>query len=350
MNIIPFEQATNVVVSERSRRALAINKDVASVSSHGTISIKGKVFTMVRDNTRQVITRNIDGEDMPAQSLSLTVLRANLKARVYYEDAYDEESSAHARPTCYSHDGITPAADAQTPQCAKCQICPKAVWGSKSGDTEEGKGTACAPNARLAVAAPNTPNDPLLLRVPPASIKAFREAVKIGEARQLPYNQLVMRVAFDATAASPKLVFKPTGILDDGAYSAVDEMYENPLVKQIVGLGDEAPAAAPASDAPELDAALAARTPKAIAAPAPTPKAEPAPAPAAAPAPQFAEDISLTEVAHAVQVAETVAAKPKATRKPAAAAAPAAPAASSADDDIASMVSGLDALLGGIDD
>lgn len=351
MNIIPFEQALPAAASELSRRNLAINSDVASTSNYGTISIKGKVFTIAKDNVRTVITKMDEGEEVPVASLSLTVLRANLKARVYYENAYDEESSQHERPTCFSHDGVTPAPESTKPQCSKCAICPQAVWGSKvvagKGEDDVSKGTACAPNARLAVAAPNKPDEPMLLRVPPASIKPYREAVKMGEARNLPYNQLVMRIGFDMTAASPKLTFKPVGVLSDDNYEPVTKMYDNDTVMQIVGIVGSAPEPSEAQEASELDAAIAA---KAAVVKASKPKQLAAPS------------ISMDEIASAVDVAGEIApAKPEpkpepkkkveAKPEPKAAVKPAPKQAAAEDDnDLSGLLGDLDALLGGTDD
>lgn len=349
MNIIPFENhKVPAVASELSRKYLAINSDVATFANHPTISIKGKVFSIVKDGQRKQLTKtDDDGEIIPVASISISVLRANLKARVYYADAYEEDSAAGARPTCHSLDGIAPANDSEVKQAAKCQLCPHAVWGSKTGDMESGKGTACSPNARLAVAAPDKPSEPMLLRVPPASIKAFRDAVKLGEARQLPYNQLVMRIGFDREAASPKLTFKPVGVLDDGHYQTVADMYENEVVQQIVGVAAQAAAALPApeteGEASELDAAIKAKATVKKAA-------------------TTASSISLGDIANAVDVAASVTAetasetKPKATKtKPVAEAKPepevkAAPKAETVVSDSSNLLGDLESLLGGMDD
>jgi hypothetical protein len=261
MQIVPVNFDTDpaaIAPTELSRKYLAINGDVASAAAFATISIKGKIFAITKDGVRKQLTKtDDDGEVVPVASISVSVLRANLKARVYYRDAYSEENSEGAKPTCFSHDGVAPSPDAIDKQANKCQLCPHAVWGSKTGDAETGKGTACSPNARLAVAAPDKPSEPMLLRVPPASIKAFRDAVKLGESRQLPYNQLVMRVGFDREAASPKLTFKPIGMLADGDYEKVASMYENEVVMQIIG--HHAPQETPEpQEANELDASIAA--------------------------------------------------------------------------------------------
>ena len=303
--IIPFEFKAPAVALNR-RRENSINRDaMLGVAGFPVLSIKGKVFTLVKDSERKVLTRVIDGEEEPISAISLAVVRANIKARVYYDKGYVEGESDGAKPKCFSNDGIAPDPSVAVAdrQAAKCQMCPHAVWGTKvSRDGQEAKGTACSPNIRLAVADPNAPDTVFLLRVPPASRTNFSDAVKLADAHDKDYNQVVFRVAFDKDAPSPKLTFRPTGILSDATAAAVAAKWEDPTVLDIVGtVGKETPALpAPAPAAPpplapaedEDDApALGAAAEEPAPAPAPAPaarkttrKATPAPAPAPAPA------------------------------------------------------------------
>lgn len=352
MNIIPFEQfapATTGAANPLAKKFLSINSDVHQAAQHATLSIKGKKFTISKDGLKKTLTKvDEEGETVNIQAISLTVLRANMKSRAYYSTAFDDEKSEGQRPTCQSFDGIAPDASSLEPQAKKCQICPHAVWGSKTGDLENGKGTACAQKVRLAVAAPDKPEEALLLNVPPASIKSFREAVKMGEQRQLPYNQLVMRVSFDREATAPKLVFKPTGVLDDAAFEKAAAMYENDVVLSIVGLSqiqhaapaEEAkalPAPAKEDPAAELEAALEAKR-------------------AASKALAAAKAVSAAELdeeeAGGNAVERVVASKKKAAAKPAEEAPvekkAAKPAASDEGSD--NLLDDLNSLLGGLDD
>ena len=191
----------------------------------------------------------------------------------------------------------------------------------------------------------------MLLRVPPASLKPLREAVKELGARKVPYNVVVTRVGFDPQAASPKLTFRPAGYLPTSVYPTLKEMYENEVVRSIVGVDDAgADTVAPGAPADETDSpveqaqqvvakakAQAKAEPKAEAKPKAEPKPlpksvdsvidaalddEPAPAPAPAPAPVKAK------------------VEPKPEPK-------AEPAKGSA---AANLLGDLDTLLGGFDD
>lgn len=340
-SIIPFSAGAKLPAYLQNKAAFAaINKEVTTGALFTTLSIKGKVFTMVRDSERRVMTRADDADEV-LQSLTLTAVRANKDGRTFYAKAYDEEESKAARPTCFSYDGIAPDSTADTPQFKKCAGCKQNVW----GDTPNGKGTSCSQNTRLAVVDSDNIHDPMLLRVPPASRTAFNDIVKAAIARGYPYNALVLKVSFDPAAATPKLVFKLVGLLDDTAYDKVSELFDSSLVSDIIGRATvhaDIPhmAALPApkdefdADA-ELDAILSAppvvkAAPKPVA--KPVVKAVPKPAPVAEPE---AED----EAEEVAEPAPVVKAKPvavKAVAKPV-----------ESDDD---LLADLDSLLADTDD
>jgi hypothetical protein len=373
----------------QNRKALAvINDEVATGTSFPTLSIKGKVFTLVKGNEKKVLTKpDEDGEIVPVSSLVLNVVRANTKARVFYLKQYnDGDEGAAARPDCYSYDGVEPGHDAVTPQAKKCAACAHAVWGSKvSRDGQESKGTACTVNTRAAVIDPANLNpegelEPFLLRVPAGSRSNFADIVKTAQQRGIPYNALALRVAFDMAAPSPKLTFKIVGLVNDETYDRVNKAYEGDHVKEMVGLmapreALPAPEPEPAGDNPEadLDAVLAAQTakpPTRTAAAKETTAAvieRVSRAPAPAPAPAQEEDALAgldglgDDQPDAAPPAPAPAPAP-ATRKPRApkpeAAAPApvaaapvhAPAAPAADTGMDSLLGDLDDLLGQPDD
>jgi hypothetical protein len=255
-NIVSFS-STNLPAYLANRTALAsINRDVVREASYAVLSIKGKVFTIVKGAEKKVLTRPDDADEV-LQNINLSVLRANTKARVLYLKAYVEGDSDNAKPDCSSDDGVAPRADSSAPQSKKCAICPHAVWGTGN----EGKGTKCSVVTRLAVADPDT-LEPMLLRVPAGSRSNFADAVKAAETRGIPYNALVMKVGFDKEAPSPKLTFKPTGLLDDASYAKASAAYDSDAVRDIVGLGRAEPAAEVAADpvdVAELDAAIQAK-------------------------------------------------------------------------------------------
>jgi hypothetical protein len=324
-------------------KANDLNKEVVRAAMFPTMSIKGKVFSITRDGQRQVLTRPDPDEPnatIPAPSVGVVMIRANMKAKVYYAEAFNEGSSDGTPPTCYSQDGVVPSPHARVKQHANCAQCPRNVWGSRVNDQGEAQGKECADNARVAISVPDKV-DPILLRVPPASLKPLRELLKLIATRKIPYNAVVTKMSFDAEAASPKLKFKAVGVLPEQMYREVEQAYDSEIVRAICGLDDtgveQAMLPPPDSEADELDAALQAQgKAPAPAAPAPAPAAAkratkpkaPAPAPAApAPAPAAAPTVQVNVQAPAPAPAPT-------------------PAVTTA----ANLLDDLDSLLGATDD
>lgn len=374
MQIVPFASDSNLpaYLTQGVDFAKDLNKDVVRAPAFPSMSIKGKVFTMNKDGVKTILMKPAPNEDETAQNIGVVIERANMNAKNFYKNGYVEGQSDGNQPDCYSFDGIAPSPQSREPQSKKCAVCPHNVWGSRvsnDGDRpgQEKKGKACTDHARLAIAAPDALDKPMLMRVPPASLKNLREAVKIINARKVPYNAVVMKVSFDPAMASPTLMFKPVGLLPDAGYAQVTSLYEGELVRSIMGLEDtfdepvEAQPAAGGINTDELDAALAARAatqaaaaPQPTAAPTPAPTAAPTPAPtrkprAAAPAPTPAptpteEDgddlagLGLGTAAPAPAPAPVAAKAPAAPRPP-------APAPAAGGD----LLGDLDALLGNVD-
>ena len=246
-------------------KASAVNADLTTgVGSGGypVLSIKGKIFTLVKGDTRTVL-RKPDDPDEIAQAVEIVILKANPHlSKVYYAKGYDEDGQ-NQKPDCSSSDGIRPAPDAASPQCKTCALCPHNAWGSGRG----GKGKACQDSRRIAIAAAGQLNEPMLLRIPPATLKPLAEYANALAKRGAPYNAVVTKIRFEAEEATPKLTFTPVGFLDEGQYAEAEEISNSDVVAQIIGTS---PVAHVEDDAPALEApAKAAKA----AAPAPAKKA-----------------------------------------------------------------------------
>lgn len=289
MNIIPFDSSSKLPAYLKQVDVASLNSDLTSHAGGGfpSISIKGKVFAVVRDGEREVL-RNPKDPESAATSLDVVLLKANKgTSKVFYLKGYDKDSSEGQKPDCYSNDGIEPAADSQNKQAKKCATCPHNQWGSRISEKGATKGKACNDTVRMAVAAAGMLNDPMLLRVPPASIRALGEYGQTLAKRGVAYNMVVTKVAFDMDAESPKLTFKPVGFLDDAAYAEVQETIGSSIVDNILGASFNIVDAAPA-EKPEVAEEEPAPAPKPapVAKPKPAPVAvEPEPEPEEAPAP-----------------------------------------------------------------
>ncbi len=255
-NIIPFESGN--LPAYLKNTSLESNSDLTAHASGGfpVISIKGKVFAVVRDGDRKVLPNPKDPES-PATSIDVVMLKANKgTSKVFYAKGYSEGSEG-TKPDCFSNDGAKPDASIEAPQSKSCAVCKWNQWGSKVGDNGSTKGKACQDSVRMAIATPNLVNDPYLLRVPPASIRALGEYGQTLAKRNMPYNAVVTKIGFDMESPTPKLTFKAIGMLDEATFNQVQDVVAGDTVAQILGSGFvaeavhiEAPAPAPVEEAP----------------------------------------------------------------------------------------------------
>ena len=237
MNIIPFDSGSNLPSFLKKVDIAALNSDLTAHAGGGfpVISIKGKVFAVVRDGERE-LQMNPKDPDSAATSLNVVLLKANKgTSKVFYLKGYDKDTSEGQKPDCYSSDGIEPAADAQNKQAKKCATCAHNQWGSRISERGATKGKACSDTVRMAVAPAGQINDAMLLRVPPASIKALGEYGQMLAKRGVGYSMVVTKVGFDLQAESPKLTFSAVGLLDDEGFAEVQEIAKSDVVATILG-------------------------------------------------------------------------------------------------------------------
>lgn len=234
--IIPFESG-NLPAYLKNQSIENLNGDLISTVSTGfpVVSIKGKIFAIVRGGDRTTMMNPKD-PDSPATSIDVILLKGNKGvSKVYYAKGY-QEGSEDQKPDCYSNEGVKPEDNSKNPQSKQCSTCAHNQWGSKIGDNG-GKGKACQDSKRLAIAAAGLINDPYLLRVPPASIKALSEYAAALQKRNLHYTQVVTKIAFEAEAATPKLTFRAMGYLPEDAYNEVKAVVDTEIVGSILGTG-----------------------------------------------------------------------------------------------------------------
>lgn len=288
--LVPFTDTAQLPAHLTGADAAAFNTDLTShvAPAFPVCSIKGKVFAIVRDGDRRMVMNPKD-PDSPATHIDVVLVKANkATSKVLYLEGYDEKAEAK-KPDCWSNDGVKPDPTAESPQAVACAGCPNNQWGSKIGtgggnNDGKAKGKACADVVRMAIAAPNQLNDPMLLRVPPSSLRPLGEYGAMLAKRGVGYNQVITKVAFDMEVPTPKLTFKALAFITEDMYANAKEIAGTDVVRSIIGsifgTGEQE---ASASAAPKV-------TPLAPTTPAPAPAAA-APAPArtrAAPKPATA--------------------------------------------------------------
>lgn len=242
-NIVPFE--SNALPSFLAQ-AETNNDDLSGYASQGfpSISIKGKVFTIVSGGERRVIPNPLDPQS-PATRISVILVKVNPdKSKTYYAGGYkDGVTGEEAKPTCFSNNGHTPDPQSAEPQCQTCAACKWNVFGTSRGaDGSLGKGKACSDFVRVVLCTPDNTDELYLLRVPPASIRALGELSKTLRARKLPYQGVVTEISFDMQEATPRLVFTPKGFVGDAAtYAKVIEQSKSEAVRRMILGNEEAP-------------------------------------------------------------------------------------------------------------
>jgi hypothetical protein len=232
--VIPFNEGA---VPAFLRNAQVNNEDLTANVGSGfpVLSVKGKTWALVKGGERKVLTRDIDGEAVPTNSVEVVILKANKHlSKIYYAKGYSEGDVG--KPDCYSNSGDAPEKDAESPQAKSCAMCKHNQWGSKV--SEDGKKLkACQDARRVAVAAAGRINEPMLLRIPPASLRPLHDYAQMLGKRGVGYNAVVTKIKFDPDAATPKLVFEAKAFVSEEQFEQVQEAVNDPMVEQIVAVG-----------------------------------------------------------------------------------------------------------------
>lgn len=273
-NIVNFSSASVPAFLQQAMADMTINNSLAALATgYPTISIKGKVFAVVRDGERHVITRP-DDPTAPASSIMVIVANNSPKVKTYYAHGYTENAEDN-KPTCFSNDGVKPDASVQNPQCSNCRMCPHNVFGTARNENGGfGKGKACSDSIRLAVITGND-DEVYLLRVPPASLRFIGQYSKsLGK---IPMNGVLTKVSFDINAAAPQLQFQFAGFLDEEQYKRAVAMGKSDQALRIIGKIEEAVQAPLANEAATPFGTMAMTQPPAHLQQAAQPKVAPEP-------------------------------------------------------------------------
>lgn len=173
------------------------------------LSIRGSKFRAKISGDETALVDGNTGDPLP--SLEIVILRTSEgTAKNYYTKEFVDGDDA--APDCFSTMGDFPDPQAENKQCESCAACPHNVWGSKISP-QGNKIKACSDSKMVAITfASNLRNEemggPLLLRVPPASLKDLGAFGRLLNAKGAKVQQIVTRIGFDLDASYPKLTFK----------------------------------------------------------------------------------------------------------------------------------------------
>jgi hypothetical protein len=230
-NIVAFDKLSKNDLAEM-QDMFELDDSLVVASGFPVISIKGSKWAVKQGGERTVVTDPDTGDLAPSIEVVIVDYSRNVN-KVFYEAAFDEDVSGP--PDCYSNDGIKPAADSPQPQHTNCAACPQNQWGAKINKETGKKTKACADTRRLAVVKPDAIDEPMLLRIPPTSLKHLSAYQKEMKTRGVPLPMLVTRLSFDPDASSPMVRFRPSGFINKAAAQEVKQMQTDELVQQIIG-------------------------------------------------------------------------------------------------------------------
>ena len=300
MNIVATNTAGAIAAYVAGRRSFNDELSAGVMGGFAVITYKGKEWNVKFQGVKTLITRNDvhgDGSNDPAASLEVVLVKSSpVITKTFYLKGWEDGSNN--APDCFSSNGITPDANAPHKQNNICKTCKWDAFGSRA---QEGfKGKACQDNRRVAIVpSKDIDNDafggPMLLRVPPASLKELVKHATALDQKGLPYFGVVSKISFTSDSY-PHLIFGPVRVLSDDEFNRVLALRDDARVGRILSeavtpdaVAGTAAQQAPAADDPYANlgpapgAAATTVTPEVkaetTAAPKPEPKPEPKPAP-----------------------------------------------------------------------
>lgn len=204
----------DIAIPEHLRKYLsspAASSDADSMASASIsiprISLKGRKFRLIEG-----------GEEIrrPADEFYGVILAvepgSGLMAKTYYEKGY--QSGDSSPPDCSSSNGLTPDPWISSPVSAKCNGCPKNVFGSAQS-RNGGKAKACKDSKRLWVVEPDKIDGTVYaMGVPVTSLKAMAEYGSILKSNGVPTAAVITKFSMKDTEF-PELLFDFAGVLEE---------------------------------------------------------------------------------------------------------------------------------------
>ena len=195
-----------------------------SGSQNRRLSIKGGVFRELLNGKEHRVSEE--------RAMNIVIVDAAPISRMFFAGSYQEGEVT--KPTCWSADTQTPAADVpqDNKQATRCMDCKQNIKGSGQGE-----GRACRFQQRLAVQLEGEieKREVYQLTLPSTSIFGAGDKNKMplqAYGRHLKVHNeapsaIVTEMRFDTSSPTPKLIFKPIRRLEDAEIEIVLEMREH---------------------------------------------------------------------------------------------------------------------------
>ena len=238
MNIVASNTPSSIAAYVAGRRSFNDELSAGVLGGYAVVTYKGKEWNVKYQGVKTLITRNDvhgDGSKDPAASLEVVIVKSSpVITKTYYIKGWEDGSNQS--PDCFSSNGITPDANAPHKQNTICKTCKWDAFGSRA--TEGFRGKACQDNRRIAIApAKDLDNEafggPMLLRVPPASLKELVKHATALDQKGLPYFAVVSKISFTSDSY-PHLIFGPVRMLSDAEFDHVLALRDDPRVARIL--------------------------------------------------------------------------------------------------------------------
>jgi hypothetical protein len=228
--------------------AVETNINLGEQTPH--MSIKGKVWKIIKEGSEKVLMTKVDGEPTPTPTITAIILnQVPKRSRAYFPDEFVE--GKNIQPACWSINGETPSSDVKEPVATSCSNCEMSTKGSKISN--DGKSTtACSAHKRICVVPSNAPDfSAMLLKLPVTSLWendgseeaqgwfAFDAYLKYLKANGVTHTAMVeTKMKFDSKEAYPKVLFKHNGFITDVTAAVVAPRVESEEVLGVLGLGE----------------------------------------------------------------------------------------------------------------
>jgi hypothetical protein len=227
---------------------LAENSNIIAGDSVSSLSIKGKVFSVViGGEATKLMRQNAEGEEEPVNIFPVVILKAQERGgREFYEGAYNPEATS--APVCWSNDGIAPDPTVIGKKSSKCASCPLSVKGSKQ--TDNGKDAVACQTFRLLAIVPahDLEFEPLRLKLRTTSnfdgrnkeaqakgwygFKNYEDMLRSKGYKDT--RVLSTKLRFDPGSEWPKIQFSTGKWLSPEALMRAKEISETPAVLDLI--------------------------------------------------------------------------------------------------------------------
>jgi hypothetical protein len=230
------------------------------------LGIKGKAWHY-RFKGDDTIIADARGFAVPFVEVVILKAQKELSRTMYPAGSYVDSDDANRRPACWSSNGVHPDEDVREPVNPVCATCPNAEWGS-GATTAAPRAQACQQRRRTVIVpySDDLTNEggggPVLLSVPPGSLKNQVEYGEMLHAHSAHYASCVTQLSFAQDEAFPRIVFDYAKPLTDEEAAVILSIRDNDTVERILNSkinvdgpetadGPAAPAETPASAAPK---------------------------------------------------------------------------------------------------